>query len=94
VFVASQTLVLPSQIETRYYLVVPGDGEAVVLQLLGRKVRQDIGYISGGIGSGGERNLLVPITCDGHFPTQDIELSEPVEPIFSIWTGTVPKGKR
>jgi hypothetical protein len=92
VFVASQPL-LPSRVETRYYLVVPGDGEAAVLQLLGRKVRQDIGYISGGIGSGGERKLLVAVTGDGHFPTQDIELCEPVDPVFSNWTGTVPKAR-
>ena len=65
------------------YLIVPGDGEAAVLQLLGRKVRQDIGYISCGIGSGGERNLLVAIATDGHFPTQDIELYEPVDRVFS-----------
>jgi hypothetical protein len=93
VFVASQPLVLPSHVETRHYLVVPGDGEAAVLQLLGRKVRQDIGYISGGIGPGGERKLLVAVTSDGHFPTQDIELYEPVDPVFSNWTGMVPKAR-
>ena len=79
-FVASQTLLL-SHVETRYHLVVPSDGEAAVLQLPGRKVRQGIAYIAGGIGPGGERNLLVAVTSDGHFPTQDIELCEPVDPV-------------
>ncbi len=54
---------------------------------------QDIGYISGGIGSGGERNLLAAVTTDGHFPTQDVELHEPVEPVISNWAGTVPKAR-
>jgi hypothetical protein len=44
----------PIPVETRRYLVVSGDSEAAVLQLLCRKVRQDIGYISCGIGSRGE----------------------------------------
>jgi hypothetical protein len=92
VFVVSQTL-LPSHVGTRHYLDVPGDGEAAVLQLLGRKVRQDVGYVSSGIGPRGERKLLVAVTSDGHFPTQDIELYEPVEPVFSNWTGTVPKAR-
>ena len=54
VFVASQTLQSSHDVETKYYLVFPGDGEAAVLQLLGRKVCQDVGYVSGGIRSGGE----------------------------------------
>ena len=53
VFVTSQTL-QSNHVETKYYLVFPGDGEAAVLQLLGRKVCQDVGYISGSIRSGGE----------------------------------------
>jgi len=36
-----------------YYLVVPSDAETAVLQLFGRKVGQDTGYISGGIEPGG-----------------------------------------
>ena len=82
-----------SHVETKCYLVIAGDGETAVLQLLGRKVRQDICYISGGIGSGRERNLLVAVTSDRHFPTQDIELYEPVGPVFSNWTGTMPKAR-
>jgi hypothetical protein len=55
--------------------------------LLGRKVRQDIGYISGGIGPGGERNLFVAVTTDGHLPTQDIELYEPVACLLATGLG-------
>ena len=39
------------------YLVVSSDGEGPVLQLIGRKVRQDVGNISRNIRSGCERML-------------------------------------
>ncbi len=54
--VISQTL-LPSHAgipQVGRYLIVTSDGEGTVVQLFGRKVRQDIGYISRNIGSGGE----------------------------------------
>jgi hypothetical protein len=59
---------------TWHYLVVPSDGEGTVLQLIGRKVRQDIGNISRNIGSGGERNLLVAVVTNGHLPARDVEV--------------------
>ena len=38
--------------------------------------------------------MLVAVTTDGHFSTQDIELYESVNPIFSNrTTGTVPKAR-
>jgi hypothetical protein len=56
------------------YLVLPSDGEGTVLQLFGRKVRQDIGNKSCNIGPGGERNLAVTVATDGHFPARDVEV--------------------
>ena len=58
----------------RLYLVVPGHGEGTVLQLFGRKVRQDVGNISGDVGSGGECDLLVAVATNGHFPARDIKV--------------------
>ena len=59
-------------LQVRRYLVVTADGKGTVLQLVGRKVRQDIGNISGSIRSAGKRNLGVPVATSGHFPARDI----------------------
>jgi hypothetical protein len=60
--------------QVRRYLVVSGDEEFTVLQLIGRKMRQNIGYISSNIGSGRERNPHVAVATNGHFPTRDIKV--------------------
>ena len=60
-------------IQVRRYLVVPRDGEATVLQLFGRKVRQDVGNISRNIGPGRERYLLVTVASSRYFPARDVE---------------------
>jgi hypothetical protein len=57
--------------QVRHYPVVPTHEEFTILQLFGRKACQNIGYISGNIGSGRERN---PLVTNGHFPTRDIEV--------------------
>jgi hypothetical protein len=78
-FVSSQT---PSESEcqVRHYLIVPSHGKGAVLQLFGWKVCQDIGNISGNIGSGGERKRLVAIATNGHFPAREIEVYQPLDP--------------
>src|SRR6266566_1617978 len=40
---------------------------------------QDIGNISGNIGSGGERKKLVAIATNGHFPAREIEVYGPLD---------------
>jgi hypothetical protein len=65
--------------KVRRYLVVPRNGECTILQLFGRKARQDVGNISGNIGSGGECDLLVAVTANGHFPARDVEIEEPLD---------------
>ena len=60
--------------KVRRYLVVPGNGEGTVLQLFCRKVRQDVGNISGNVGSRGERNRLVAVASNNHFPARDVEV--------------------
>ena len=40
---------------------------------------QDIGNISGNIGSGGERKGLGTIATNGHFPAREIEVYEPLD---------------
>ena len=45
---------------------------------------QDIGNISGNIGSGGERHLLVPIATNGHFPACEIEVYKPFDPWLNL----------
>jgi hypothetical protein len=76
-FVSNQT---PSESEcqVRRYLVVRGDGKRTVLQLFGWKMCQDIGNISGNIGSRGERKRLVAIATNGHFPAREVEVYEPL----------------
>ena len=81
--VVSRTL-LPSHVlvgipKVRRYLVVPRNGEGTVLQLFGRKARQDVGNVSGNIGSGGECDLFVAVTTNGHFPARDVEIEEPLD---------------
>ncbi len=61
-FVISQAL--PKNWEVRHYLIVSSDGERTVLQLFRWKMRQDVGHISGNIGSSGECNLLVAIATN------------------------------
>ena len=67
-------------VQDRRYLVVPRDGEATVLQLFGRKVRQDIGNISRNIRPGREGNLLVAVATNRYFPTRDVEVQNPLNP--------------
>ena len=54
------------------YLVVPSDGEGTVLQLIRRKVRQDVGNISRNIESRGDCNLLVAVATNGHLPACEV----------------------
>jgi hypothetical protein len=77
-FVSSQT---PSESECQVgrYLILRSDGKGTVLQLFGWKMCQDIGNISGNIGSGGKRHLLVTIATNGHFPARKIEVYEPLD---------------
>ena len=63
------------------YLIVPGNGEGTILQLIGREVRQNIGNVSGDIGSRGERDLFVPIATNGHFPAGNVKVQES----FGLW---------
>jgi hypothetical protein len=72
-FVSSQT---PSESEcqVRRYLIVPSHGKGTVLQLFGWKMCQDIGNVSGNIGSGSERKRIVAIATNGHFPAREIEV--------------------
>jgi hypothetical protein len=65
-------------LQLRRYLVVATDGKAPVLQLVWRKVCQDIGNISGSIWSAGKRNLGVAVATNRNFPTRDIEVDEPL----------------
>jgi hypothetical protein len=48
-------------------------------------MRQDMGHISGDIGSGGERNLFIAIATNGYFPTSDIEVIDPLEVSSAGW---------
>ena len=61
------------------YLIVPRDGKGTVLQLLGWKMGQDIGNISGNVSSGGERKRLVAIATNGHFPAREIQVYGPLD---------------
>jgi hypothetical protein len=70
-FVSSQTR---SECQIGRYLIVPSNGEGTVLQLFRWKMCQDIGDISGNIGSGGERKRLVAIATNGHFPAPEIKV--------------------
>jgi hypothetical protein len=63
--------------------MVSSDGKGTVLQLFGWKVCQDIGNISGNIGSGGERKSLVAIATDGHFPACEIEVYVSIGPVVN-----------
>ena len=40
---------------------------------------QDIGHISGNIGSGSERNLFIAVATDGYFAARNVEVKEPLE---------------
>ena len=40
-------------------------------------MRQDIRNVSRNVRSRSERDLLVAVTADGHFPTFDVEVQEP-----------------
>jgi hypothetical protein len=68
--------------QARRYLVVPSNGEATILQLFAWEVQQDIGNKSRNIRSGGEGNLLVAVTTDGHSPARDIEVEDPL----NLWS--------
>jgi hypothetical protein len=72
-FVSVQT---PSESEcqVRSYLILRSDGKGTVLHLFGWKMCQDIGNISGNIGSGGERKRLVAIATNGHFSAREVEV--------------------
>jgi hypothetical protein len=67
--------------QIRRYLVVTSHEEFTIFQLFGGKVCQNIGNISGNIGPGRERNSLVAVSTNGHFPTRDIE----VEVALVLW---------
>jgi len=54
--------------------MVRSDGERTVLQFFGRKACQDIGNVSGNVGSGGEWNRLVAIVTNRHFSAREIEV--------------------
>jgi hypothetical protein len=71
---------LPSESESqaRRYLIFRSDGKRTVFRLFGWKMCQDIGNVSGNIGSGGERHRLVAIATNGHFPARKIEVYEPL----------------
>ena len=66
-------------VKVRRYLILRSDSKGTVLQLFGWKMCQDIGNVSGNIGSGGERHRLVAITTNGHFPAREIEIYEPLD---------------
>ena len=76
--VTSQTL-SESECQVRCYLILRSDGKRTVLQLFGWKMCQDIGNISGNIGSGGERKGLGTIATNGHIPAREIEVYEPLD---------------
>jgi hypothetical protein len=59
------------------YLVVTSYGERLVFQSFDRHMRQDERNVSRDVGSRSERDHLVAVTSDGHFPTRDIEVQEP-----------------
>ena len=59
------------------YLSVARNREGSILQFLGRQVCQNIRNVSGDVGSGSERNLLVAITANGYFSAFDIEVHPP-----------------
>jgi len=63
-----------SECQVRRYLILRSDGKGTVLQLFGWELCQDIGHVSGNIGSRGERNRLVAIVTSGHFPAREIEV--------------------
>ena len=65
--------------QVKIYLIVRSNGEGAVFQLFGWKMCQDIGNISGNIGSGGECKRLVAIATNGHFPAREIEVYEPLD---------------
>ena len=48
---------------------------------------QDKRHISGNIGSGGERDLLVAITTNGYFPTWDVKVIDPLQVSSVGWNG-------
>ena len=62
--------------EVGTYLPVSLDDEGPVLQLIGRKTRQNMGKVSRDIGTGGKRNLRVAVGSNGYFPARDIEVQE------------------
>jgi hypothetical protein len=75
-FVTSQTL-SKSKCQLRRYLILRNDGKGTILQLFRWKMCQDIGNVSGNIGSGGERHRLVAVATNGHSPAREIEIYEP-----------------
>ena len=76
-FATSQTLSELESCKRRRHLMVCSDGKRTVLQMLGWKMCQDIGNVSGYVGPGGEGKRLVAIATNGHFPTLEIELYGP-----------------
>ena len=86
-FVGSQTP-SKSEYQVRHYLIFRSDGEGTVFQLFGWKVCQDVGNISGNIGSGGERRRLVAIATNGYFPAREIEVYKPL----GLWSTGQRKG--
>jgi hypothetical protein len=49
----------------------------MVFQLFGGQIPQDIRNVSRNVCSGSERDLLVAVTSDNHFPFRDLEVQEP-----------------
>lgn len=59
------------------YLVVTSYGERLVFQSFGGHMRQDKRNVSRDVGSRCERDRLVAVTSNGHFPARHIEVQEP-----------------
>ena len=72
-------------LKPRRYLAVASEGEAPVLQLVGRKVWQDTGNISGSIWSAAKRNLGVAVATNRHIPARDIGVDEPLTQLLAGW---------
>ena len=66
-----------SESKVRCHLGVPSHGKGTVFQLFGWKMSQNIGIVSGNVGSGGERNRLVAISANRHLPAREIQVYEP-----------------